>query len=536
MYLETNYFTNKKGKTTYRYFLRESYWDEGKVKKRTIVNLTGLITDIQAENLRIALKSKTILQKEDTHQGISIGAILVFKKLADEMGITKALGKTQDGKLALWQIISRIIYQSSRLGAVKYGKLHSITSVLKMDKFDENHLYKNLDWLTQKQAIMEKKLFKHREKTHGVNEIFLYDVTSSYFEGKHNELSYFGYNRDKKRGKKQIVIGLLTDKEGYPLSVEVFNGNTSDPKTVSNQLEKIKKKFKAKNIVFVGDRGMIKSEGITDIYNNGYHYITGITKPQINKLIKEKVIEIGLFDEKLSEIESDNIRYVLRLNPVRKEETELMREEKYQSLVTLLENRNKYLSEHPRADVDVAIKKVETFAKKLKISKWIILTSDKKNRILTLKKDENILKEESKLDGCYVLKTDLTKEKADKETVHLRYKDLANVEFAFKRFKTTSLNIRPIHVRKESRTRGHVFVVMLAYILIRELEKRWKDLPITLEQGINELNQIQYNDIYRSKQYLYSEIPTLRESTNELLKAANITFTKKEIKTRLQIT
>lgn len=535
MYLETNYFTNKKGKTSYRYFLRTSYRENGKVKKKTILNLTGLITDIQAENIRVALKSKTILQKDQNHQGVSIGAVLALKKLAEEMGLIKILGKDQNGKLALWQIISRIIYQSSRLSAVKYAELHLITSLFKMDDFNENHLYKNLDWLSQKQANMEKKLFNHRMKTHGVNEIFLYDVTSSYFEGKHNELSYFGYNRDKKRGKKQIVIGLLTDKDGFPLSVEVFNGNTSDPNTVANQLEKIKERFKAKNIVFVGDRGMIKSKEIKALYDNKYHFITGITKPQINKLIREKVIEIGLFDEKLSEIESNNIRYILRLNPVRKEETELMRDEKFKSLIKLFNDINLYLSEHPRAHLDVAFKKVETFAKKLKISKWIILTSDEKTRTLTLKKDKEVLKEESKLDGCYVLKTDLTQEAADTETVHRRYKDLAHVEFAFKRFKTTFLNIRPIHVRKESRTRGHVFVVMLAYILIRELERRWKDLNITLQQGIDELNQIHYVDIYRAKQYLYSEIPILRDSTNILLKAANITFTKKEIKSRLQI-
>jgi transposase len=393
-----------------------------------------------------------------------------------------------------------------------------------MNDFNENHLYQNLDWLSLNQEKIENKLYKLRYPDNTPNNIYLYDITSSYLEGEKNELSSFGYNRDKKTGKKQIVIGLLTDGDGVPLSVEVFDGNTSDSKTVSAQLTKIKKRFKGSNIVFVGDRGMLKSDQITDVYNHGYHYITGITKPQINKLIKEGVIDKTLFDVKLSEIESDGVRYILKLNPIRKEETEKVRESKYNKLLLKAKELNEYLKEHKKASLETAEKNIVEYAKKLKINDWIILEANEEAKIINLIKDLDALDKISELDGCYVLKTDLTKEMASKEVVHSRYKDLAKVETAFRRFKTTYLEVRPLFVRKESRTRGHVFIVMLAYILIKELENKWKYENVTLKEGIEELNQVSSLDIYISGKYSYSTIPKPKASTQKLLNLIDVSL------------
>src|SRR3989475_7936336 len=192
----------------------------------------------------------------------------------------QALGTTRDGKLALWQVIARVIDQGSRLSAVRLAMSHAACDVLGLGPFDEEALYENLAWLAGIQAAVEDRLFAQRTKTTPVS-LFLYDVTSSYLEGTHNELAAFGYNRDGKKGKMQIVIGLLCDEDGHPVSIEVFPGNTTVPHTLASQVAKLKERFGVQAITFVGDRGMIKGRQIEDLVQHGCHYMTAITKPQI---------------------------------------------------------------------------------------------------------------------------------------------------------------------------------------------------------------------------------------------------------------
>ncbi len=198
-------------------------------------------------------------------------------------------------------MLARAIDQGSRLSAVRLAGVHAACDVLDLDRFDEDDLYANLDWLAAHQAEIERRLFAHR---HGQQKpaLFLYDVTSSYLEGTRNELAAFGYNRDKKRGKRQIVIGLLTDAEGMPLSVEVFPGNTADPATFRSQVRKVAERFGGGEVTFVGDRGMIKSSQVEDLAGHGFHYITAITKPQIETLLRQGVLQLGLFDATLAEV------------------------------------------------------------------------------------------------------------------------------------------------------------------------------------------------------------------------------------------
>ena len=200
------------------------------------------------------------------------------------------------------------------MSAVRLAGNHAACDVLDLEAFNEDDLYANLDWLCEKQEVIEKRLFKRLENENQ-DGVFLYDVTSSYLEGMENELSAFGYNRDGKKGKKQIVIGLLCNGNGEPLSVEVFEGNTQDPKTFASQIHKAAERFGARDVTFVGDRGMIKSQQIEDLGERGFHYITAITKPQIEALLRQDVLQMELFDEDLAEIETDeNIRFVLRRN------------------------------------------------------------------------------------------------------------------------------------------------------------------------------------------------------------------------------
>ena len=176
-------------------------------------------------------------------------------------------------------------------------------------------------------------------------------MTSSYFEGTENELAYYGYNRDGKKGKKQIVVGLMTDVEGWPIAVEVFTVNTRDMLTVSAQIKKAAERFGAKEVTFVGDRGMIKSAQIEELEGKGFHYITAITKPQISAMMTKEQIQLNLFDEKLTEISIDDVRYILRKNPVRAQEIKDTRNSKISSLEKLIAKQNAYLLAHPKAPV-----------------------------------------------------------------------------------------------------------------------------------------------------------------------------------------
>jgi transposase len=184
--------------------------------------------------------------------------------MACRLGIAGALGNSRAGKLALWQVIARVIDQGSRLSAVRFAEHRAACDLFDCDAFHEEHLYDNLDWLNENQEEIEKKLFRRlhgREKP----DLFLYDVTSSYLEGKYNELAAFGYNRDRKQGKQQILIGPLCDGEGTPLCIEVFSGNTSDTKTFGQQVTKVAGRFGAQAVTFVGDRGMIKGPQIEQL-------------------------------------------------------------------------------------------------------------------------------------------------------------------------------------------------------------------------------------------------------------------------------
>ena len=527
MYLDT--VKNKQGDKTYtRYLLRESYREGQKVKHRTIANLSHCSPD-EIEAVRLALKHKKQLTElldvttktregETLKQGLSVGAVWVIADIARQIGITAALGNTNEGKLALWQVIARVIDQGSRLSAVRLAGYHAACDIVGLGKFNEDHLYTNLDWLAENQATIEDRLFKQSFSSTG---LYLYDVTSSYLEGTQNELGAFGYNRDKKKGKLQIVIGLLCNESGVPLSIEVFSGNTNDTKTLLPQVDKIKNRFGGGEVTLVGDRGMIKNTHLEEIRESGLHYITAITKPQIEKLLKAGVLQLELFDNELAEIETaDGVRYVMRRNPQRALEIEKSRQEKLGTINNSVTKQNTYLQEHNKAKDEVALKKITAKIARFQATEWLSATIE--NRVITIVTDVEALAAESKLDGCYAIKTDLSKEMASKETVHTRYKDLTQVEMVFRTSKTVELEMRPINVRLESRTRGHVFVVMLAYKIVQELAKRWRSIDLTVEEGIKELSTLCAIEVEMDGSGKVNQIPEPRASIKKLLKAAKV--------------
>jgi len=528
MYVDKS-ISRQHGKIYTRTLLRDSYRQGGKVKHHTIANLSKCSKE-EIEAIKLALKHKGNLQelcsvKTDiqTKLGLSVGAIWLLHSLAKRLHITRALGNTRMGKLALWQVIARIIDHGSRLSAVRLAGQHAICDLLGLDAFNEDDLYENLDWLSDNQARIEKRLFEARHEAGEVPTLYLYDVTSSYLEGKKNELGDFGYNRDRKKGKMQIVIGLLTDSDGEPVSVEVFQGNTTDPKTFIKQIEKLAVRFGIKDVTMVGDRGMIKRGQIKKLGEVQYHYITAITKSQIQSLINKGTLQLELFDEELCEVELDDIRLILRRNPSRAKELEATRQGKIDKLKGVVDIQNEYLRCHKRAKVETALKTIEGWLKRLKIAEFCTL--DVSGRRFTLRVDEEARKKAGELDGCYCIKTDVSKEKASKETVHDRYKDLADVERAFRTMKTGLLEIRPVNVRKEQRTRGHVFVVMLAYSITRELERLWAQIDVKIEEGIDELVAVTSNRI-KIGRVSYQQVPEPRELGRKLLGAAGVSVPK----------
>ncbi len=526
MHIVENQSGPKTGKKIYRsILLRESYRENGKVKKRTIANLSHC-TPEEVAAIKLALKYKedlTVLgslkESVELQEGLSVGAVWAVYQVGKGLGLEKALGTDFEGKLAFWQVIARVIDQGSRLSAVRLAQTHGACDVLEMRRgFDENNLYDNLAWLSDHQGEIERCLFFFR-RGQKKPRLFLYDVTSSYLEGEKNYFGEYGYSRDGKKGKQQIVIGLLCDEDGDPVAVEVFSGNTQDTRTFGSQVRKVAEGLGCQEVTFVGDRGMIKSTQIENL-PEGFHYITAITKPQIEGLMKRGLIQFGLFDEKVCEVEEAGIRYVLRRNPVRVEEMQKSRFSKRRALEELVSEKNVYLSEHPRANVSTALEKVKSKIKLLRQEKWLSVKAQ--DRQLSLEQDDTVLKEESLLDGCYVIKTDLAKEVADKQLVHDRYKDLAEVEKAFRDCKTEILEVRPVFVRSEKSTRGHVLVVMLAYMIIRKLREAWAAFDMTVEEGLKQLSTLCSMEIKVKDHGSCLKIPRPREKSRELLKALGI--------------
>lgn len=488
-------FIRTRGKVYKRVLLRTSYREGKKVKHKTIANLSRQ-SEETIEAIRFALKNKQDIHKflvsiEETpslKKGPAVAAIYALMHIARQLGITSALGNTIEGRLALWQVFARVIAQGSRLSAVRLASTHATCDLLNVESFNEDNLYNNLDWLSDNQEKIEKKLFSAKMASGMDLNLFLYDVTSSYTEGDKNEYSNFGYNRDKKRGKKQIVIGLLTAYDGDPVSIQVFEGNRTDNTTFVEQVHKIRDKFGVENVIWVGDRGMIKNTQIAQLDKN-FQYVTAITKPQMLSLIEKGKIAIGDFSDELKEIIDNDtrIRYILRCNPVRAEEIDAQRKSKLASLERQGMKANQYLKEHPRSKLETSLRRLRAYAKKLKINGWIGIRKSKS--VITIKVNKEKLEIESRFDGCYVVKTNvIDSSNASTEIMHARYKDLSEVEWAFRTMKTTHLEIRPYYVQKYSRTDGHAFVVMMAYKLVRYLREAWKHLEITVEEGIAELS------------------------------------------------
>jgi Transposase DDE domain len=513
--------------TVYRcVLLRRSYREGDQVKNRTIANLSHCPPQ-EIAALRLALRYKddlavlgSVRAALELQEGPAVGAVCTIYHVARQLGLDKALGTDFAGKLALWQVIARVIDQGSRLSAVRLAQTHAACELLGFARgFDENDLYDNLAWLADHQATIERRVFTAR-RGHHKPALFLYDVTSSYLEGHCNALAAFGYNRDGKAGKPQVVVGLLCDEEGGPVSTEVFAGNTPDLATLAPQIRKVARRFGCERVTFVGDRGMIKSGQITALIQAGFHYITALTKPQIERFLTHGVFQLAWFADQVYEVEDAGRRYILRRNPQRATEIAAGRQDKQHAVEQLVGKKNAYLHAHPRAQVTVALREVQAKLARLKVEDWLGVEAE--GRTLQLRVDETAQCQAARLDGCYVLKTDLPHTVAAAQVVHDRYKDLALVEQAFRTCKTTYLELRPWYVRTEASTRGHALVVMLAYLIIRALRQAWSHLNLTVEEGIAQLATLCALEVHVQGQEPFCRVPKPRGTSQRLLEAVGV--------------
>lgn len=453
-----------------------------RVVHRVIANLSKLPDDLIRVIEEHCRGGRPHADSQSVCIGPCFGQLGALYALADELGIVRALGSSRLGRLALFLVLARVAHRGSRLSAARWSEDHAIAHVLGLGSLDEDDLYAALDWLDREQERIEVQLAGRRER----GAVFLYDVTSSYLEGQQNELAAPGYNRDGKRFKKQVVVGLLTDVQGDPIAVRVYAGNTSDPATVIDPVRFVSDKLEATDVVFVGDRGMLKSHQRAHLNELGFRYLTALTDSQIRGLLRKQVIDMSLFDSTVAEAPGANgTRLLLRVNEDTRVRARQRRADQLKKIERKVEARNARVAQSARARADVSLSNALDGLAAYRLDRFV--TARLEDRRVVLEIDQAKKTEVELLDGCYVLETDVPKEALDKDAAHARYMDLTKVERDFRTMKSGLLEIRPIFLRKAQRTRAHAFVTMLALKLTRALESRVQELGLTAQDALDRL-------------------------------------------------
>jgi hypothetical protein len=455
--------------------LRESYREGAKVKNRTLANLSHWPAH-KIESLRAVLRGDTT--PAALEQGFEIVRTLPHGHVAAVLGTLRRLGldsllatkRSRPRDLCEAMIVGRLIEPRSKLALVRsLGEQtlsSSLAQVLGVSDANADELYEAMDWLLERQERIETALAK-RHLTEGT--LVLYDVSSTYFEGRHCPLARIGHSRDGRFDRPQIVFGLLTDAEGCPVATEVFDGNTGDPKTVLAQVKKLRERFSLERVVLVGDRGMITSARIEEDLKQapGLEWITALRGPAIRKLVDTGALDVSLFDVRdLAEISSPDYpgeRLIVCRNPLlaaerkRKREDLLQATEKELEKVAVATRRGKN-SLRGKDKIGLRVGRV---LGRFKMGKHFKLQiADER---FGYQRNQDTITQEAALDGIYVIRTSVALATLSPEDAVLSYKRLAHVEQAFRSLKTVDIKLRPIHHHLADRVRAHVFICMLAY-------------------------------------------------------------------------
>ena len=454
--------------------LRESYRDRGRVKKRTLANLSKLPA-AAVEAVRRVLRGERLVAPEEAFTCVRslphghIAAVVgVLKQLELDTLIARGGSRVRDLVMAL--IVARVIDAQSKLATARAltpeSAVSSLGEALGLGDVDQHELYAAMDWLVQRQAGIEQRLAKRHLQEYT---LVLYDLTSSYVEGTHCPLAQRGHSRDGKKGTLQIVFGLLCTAEGCPVAVEVFEGSTSDPKTVASQVAKLRERFGLERVVLVGDRGMLTAARIREDLQgvDGLRWITTLRAPTLRKLVNAGTVTPSLFDERdLAEVTSEEFpgeRLIVCHNPLLAAERQRKRHELLAAtekdlapIAAATRRENKPL--RGAAAIGVRVGKV---INRYKMAKHFVteITDER----FTFRRNEDKIATEKQLDGIYIVRSNVEPEQFDATQTVRAYKDLSKVERAFRCFKSVDLKVRPLHHRRADRVRAHVLLCRLAY-------------------------------------------------------------------------
>ena len=454
--------------------LRESDREGRHVKKRTLANLSKLPT-AAIDVLRRVLRGEQLVNPDDAFTCLRsrphghVAAVLgTLKQLGLHTLIARGAGRVRD--LVVAMVVARVIDARSKLATARALTAESAVStlgeMLGLGDVDQHELYAAMDWLVERQAGIEQRLAKRHLREHT---LVLYDLTSSYLEGTHCPLAQHGHSRDRKKGKLQIVFGLLCTAEGCPVAVEVFEGSTVDPLTVASQVAKIRDRFGLQQVVLVGDRGMLTAARIREDLAgvDGLRWITTLRAPTIRKLVNAGTVTPSLFDQRdLAEITSDEFpgeRLIVCRNPLLAAERQRKRnellaatEEELEPIVKATRRENEPL--RGAADIGLRVGKV---INRYKMAKHFVteITDER----FAYRRNEEKIAAEQQLDGIYIVRSNVEPEQLDATQTVRAYKDLAKVERAFRCFKSVDLKVRPFYHRRADRVRAHVLLCMLAY-------------------------------------------------------------------------
>jgi transposase len=468
------------------HLLRRTYREGGKVKNETLANLSRLPRET-IELVRRSLRGEQFLSAAEAFEvcrSLPHGHVACVLGMARQLELARLLDRRPSPERArvLAMVCQQVLQPGSKLACTRALSQSTLAEELAVEGVDADGLYSALDWLGERQERIEAGLARRhlQEGSH-----VLYDVSSSYFEGRTCPLLQLGYSRDRRRGSLQIIYGLLCDQEGRPVAIELFPGGVHDDKTLPAQIEKLRRRFGLTTLVLVIDRGMVTKANLDALAaEQGVGWITALKAPQVKKLVKEGSLQLSLFDQtNLAEITSADYpgeRLVVCRNPLVAAERARKREDLLAATEAALAPIKERVDAGTLAGAAAIALAVGQVINKRKVKKHFQLVIED-NRFAYSRKQAQI-DEEAALDGFYVLRTNLNQQALTAADVVRSYKQLAHAEQAFRTLKSPELEIRPIRHRLEHRVRAHAFLCLLAYYLEWHLRKAWAPLLFTDEQ------------------------------------------------------
>jgi Transposase DDE domain len=468
------------------YLLRRSYRDEqGRPRKETLANLTGLPPE-SIEALRATLKGRTLVDAEaefEVERSVPHGDVAAAHVMAAQLGLAGLLGPAcRERDIAYALVLSRAVRPESKLATTRWwaGGDTTLGTDLGVAGASTDEVYAAMDWLTARQRGIEKKLAARHLAEGG---IAMFDLSSSWVEGSCCELAAFGHSRDGKRGRKQVEYGLLTDRAGRPVAVEVFAGNTSDPQAFKTAITRVRADFGTERLIMVGDRGMITGTRISDLRKlPGMDWVTALKAPAIAKLAADDgPLQMSLFDtQNFAEITHPGYpgeRLICCHNPVLEADRARTRHELLADTEAELAKIKASVGAGRLTDPDKIGVRVGKVINKRKVAKHFLL--DIGPGRLIWHRDQEKIAAEAALDGIYVIRTSVTRDVLDTVGAVAAYKDLKHVERDFRITKADDLDLRPIHHYLTGRVRGHVLICMLACYLTWHLRAALAELTFT---------------------------------------------------------